>query len=216
MSLWRVRVGEVNDDINCWLISVGCLRTFLVDRYLSTSDFGEPKYWDVEAADYVVAVRSIQATPATDFDRGQRARLANRVLRILLVANMSKLARITDHLILLAGLIQMPNKSIELLTNDAERSKKGSTQPKDEAALISLARRIDGVVGWSEDNVHSVRALRQLARLVMRYETRLSYFRTADTSPQLPVLDTRSEEQHPVPTNILCADGPLSRVSLQE
>lgn len=170
---------------------------------MNTSDFGEPKYWDIEAADYVVALRSIQATPATDFDRGQRARLANRVLRILSIANMSKLARITDHLILLAGLIQMPNKSIQLLTNDAENSKKGSAQPKDEVALISLARRIDGVVGWSEDNVHSVRALRQLARSVMRYGPRLSFFRTANTRFQLPVLDARSEEQHPVPTNIL-------------
>lgn len=203
MNLWQVRVVVVNEEIDCWLIPVESLRTFQVDRYLSTSDFGEPKYWDVEAADYVVALRSIQATPATDFDRGQRARLANRVLRILLIANLSNLARITDHLILMAGLIQMPNKSIKLLTNDAENSQKGSAPPRYEVALISLARRIDGVVGWSEDNVHSVRALRQLARSVMRYEPRLPYFRTADTHFQLPVLDARSEEQHPVPTNTL-------------
>lgn len=203
MNLWRVRVVVVNEETDYWLIPVGCLRTFQVDRYLSTSDFGEPKYWDVEAADHVVALRSIQATPVTDFDRGQRARLANRVLRILLIANMSKLARITDHLILLAGLIQMPNKSIKLLTNDAENSQKGSAQPRDEVALISLARRIDGVVGWSEDDVHSVRALRQLAHSVMRYEPRLFYFRSADTHFQLPVLDARSEEQHPVPTNTI-------------
>ena len=85
---------------------------------------------------------------------------------------MSKLARTTDHLILLAKLIRMPNKSINILTNEVENSGKGSAQPKDEIALIGLARGIDGVVGWSEDNVHSVRALKQLARSVMRYDPR--------------------------------------------
>lgn len=136
------------------------------------SNFNEPKYWDVAAADYVVALQSIQATPTAEFDRGQRSRLANRVLRILLLADMSKLARTTDHLILLARLIQMPNKSINILTNEAENPGKETAQPKDEIALIGLARGIDGVVGWSEDNVHSVRALKQLARSVMWYDPR--------------------------------------------
>ena len=82
---------------------------------------------------------------------------------------MSKLARTTDHLILLVKLIQMPNKSINVLTNENGIPRKGYEEPKDEVALISLARGIDGVVGWSEDNVHSIGALRQLAHSVMRY-----------------------------------------------
>ena len=139
---------------------------------MSTSYFNEPKYWDVAAADYSIALQSIQATPTHEFDRGQKSKLANRVLRILLLANMSKLARTTDHLILLARLIQMPNKSINILTNEVENPGKGSAQPKDEIALIGLAQGIDGVVGWSEDNVHSVRALKELARSVMRYDPR--------------------------------------------
>lgn len=163
----RVRSKQKDDN---WLTPVGCLRTFQVDRYLSTSNFGEPKYWDIRAADYVIALRSIQAVPANAFDRGQRSKLANRVLRILLLANMTEIARTTDHLILLAKLIQTPNKSIFILTNEKEMPGKGSEKPKDEIALISLARGIDGVVGWSEDNVHSVRALRQVTRSVMRYE----------------------------------------------
>ena len=167
-------------ELNSGLIPLGCLRTFQFDRYLSASYFNEPKYWDVGAADYVVSLRSIQATPTNEFDRGQRSRLANRVLRILLLANMSKLARTTDHLILLAKLIRMPNKSINILTNEIENSGKGSAQPKDEIALIGLARGIDGVVGWSEDNVHSVRALKQLARSVMRYDPRRLLFRVTE------------------------------------
>ena len=165
-----------DEEINSVLIPLGCLRTFQVDRYLSASYFNEPKYWDVSAADYVVSLQSIQATPTNEFDRGQRSRLANRVLRILLFANMSKLARTTDHLILLAKLIQMPNKSIHILTNEVDNPGKGSAQPEDEIALIDLARGIDGVVGWSEDNVHSVRALKQLARSVMRYNPRCLLF----------------------------------------
>ena len=151
----------------------GCLRTFQVDRYLSTSDLDEPKYLDIRAADYVVAFQSIQATSTNEFDRVQRSRLANRVLRILLLANMSKFASTTDHLVLLSKLIEMPNKSINILTNEAENPRRGSVQPKEEIALISLARGIDGVVCWSEDDVHSVRALKQLARSVMRYDSRV-------------------------------------------
>lgn len=83
---------------------------------------------------------------------------------------MSKLTRTTDHLILLTKLIQMPNKSINILTNENEMPNKGSGKLNDEMALISLARGIDSVVGWSEDNVHSVRALRQLTRSVMRHD----------------------------------------------
>ena len=126
---------------------------------MSASYLNEPKYWDVGAADYVVSLQSIQVTPTSELDRGQRSRLANRVLRILLFANMSKLTRTTDHLILLAKLIQMPNKSINILTNEIENPGKASAQPKDEIVLIGLARGIDGVVGWSEDNVHSVSRL---------------------------------------------------------
>ena len=67
-------------------------------------------------------------------------------------------------------LIQTPNKLMNILTNENEVSRKGSEKPKDEIPLITLARGIDGVVGWSEDNVHSVRALRQLTSSVMRYD----------------------------------------------
>ena len=151
------------------LTAVECLRSFQVDRYLSTSNFGDSKYWDIGAADYVVALRSIKETPTNAFDRGQRSKLANRVLRILLLQNTTPLARTTDHLILLAKLIQMPNKSMDILTSVNEISGQGSENPKDEMPLISLARIIDGVVGWSEDSVHSVRALTQLTRSVMRY-----------------------------------------------
>ena len=136
---------------------------------MSTSDFGEPKYWDIGAADYIVALWSIQVTPTNAFDRGQRSKLANRVLRILLLANMSTLGRTTEHLTLLAKLIQMPNKSINILNNESEIAMKGSRRREDEASLISLARGIDGVVGWSMDNVYSVRALRQLTHSVMRH-----------------------------------------------
>lgn len=201
MSSRRVHSGRKADY---WLTSVGCLRAFQADRYLSTSDFGEPKYWDIGAADYTVALQSVQTAPASAFDRGQRSKLANRVLRILLLANMTKLARTTDHVILLAKLIQMPNKSINILTNETEMPRKGSEKPQDEMALISLARGIDGVVGWSEDNVHSVKALRQLTCLVMRYDPNiLSLVKVTDPHFQLSILDARSGEQHSVPPQSL-------------
>lgn len=138
---------------------------------MNTSDFGNPKYWEIGAADYGIAFRSIQATPTNAFDRGQKSKLANRVLRILLLANMSNLAKTTDHLVLLTKLIQTPNKSLNILTNEDEMPRKGSEKPRDDMGLIGLARGIDGVVGWSEDNVHSIKALKQLTHSVMRYGT---------------------------------------------
>ena len=164
----------MNEKLSVWLIPAGCLRTFQVDRFLIASNFDEPKYFDVGAADYLVAFRSVQATSINAFDRGQRSKLANRVLRILLLANMSNLARTTDHLVLLVKLIQVPNKSFNILTNENEMPRKTSAQPKDEMALISLARGIDGVISWSEDNAHSVKALRQLAHAVMEYDPEMT------------------------------------------
>ena len=89
---------------------------------------------------------------------------------------MSTLGRTTEHLTLLSKLIQMPNKSINILNNESEVATKGSGRREDEASLISLARGIDGVVGWSVDNVHSVRALRQLTHSVMRHDPESLYF----------------------------------------
>ena len=207
----------MNEKLGGWLTPAGCLRTFQIDRFLSASDFDEPKYWDVGAADYVVAFRSVQATPTNAFDRGQRSKLANRVLRVLLLANMSNLAKTTDHLVLLVKLIQVPNKSFNILTNESEMSRKTPAQPEDEMALICLARGIDGVINWSEDNVHSVKALKQLAHAVMEYDSHMTVpFRDADHHFQLFIFDARSEKQHPVPPNTLPADGALSRKSLQE
>ena len=162
------RRGSSGRKADHWLTPTGCLRTFQVDRYCNTSDFGDPKYWEIGAADYVIAFRSIQATPTNAFDRGQRSKLANRVLRVLLQANILNLAKTTEHLILLTRLIQMPNKTFNVLTNENEIPRKGSGKPRDEMALIGLARGIDGVVGWSEDNMHSIKALKQLTRSVLR------------------------------------------------
>lgn len=162
-----------------------CLRTFQVDRYCNTSDFGDPKYWEIGAADYVIAFRSIQATPTNAFDRGQRSKLANRVLRVLLQANILNLAKTTEHLILLTRLIQMPNKTFNVLTNENEIPRKGSGKPRDEMALIGLARGIDGVVGWSEDNMHSIKALKQLTRSVLSY-----LFSTLDQQSSIHYLQT--------------------------
>ena len=95
--------------------------------------------------------------------------IANRILRILLYAKIPSLAITATHLTMLAKLLTMPNKSMDILANAKEVSKKGNAQINEEAALIRLAYGIDGVVHWTTDTVNSVDALRTVTRSVMRY-----------------------------------------------
>lgn len=95
--------------------------------------------------------------------------IANRILRILLYAKTPSLAVIADHLTMLAKLLTMPNKSMDILANTKEVSKNGNAQINEEAALVRLAYGIDGVIHWTTDTVNSVDALRTVTRSVMRY-----------------------------------------------
>ena len=95
--------------------------------------------------------------------------IANRILRILLYAKTPSLAVTADHLTMLAKLLTMPNKSMDILANAKEVSKNGNAQINEEAALIRLAYGIDGVIHWTTDTVNSVDALRTVTRSVMRY-----------------------------------------------
>lgn len=119
-------------------------------------------------ADYVTGFKSIQTIPVQSLERGHRSVIANRILRILLHAKITSLAITAEHLTMLAKLLTMPNKSMDILVN-AEESKKGLVETGEGAVLIRLARGIDCTMGWSEDNVYAVNALRTLTSSVMRY-----------------------------------------------
>ncbi|KAL2038147.1 hypothetical protein N7G274_009095 [Stereocaulon virgatum] len=144
------------------------LRNFQVDHYLSTSKFGEPKCWDIEMADYVTGFKSIQMIPVQCLERGYRSVIANRILRILLHANFTSLAIAAEHLTMLAKLLTMPNKSMDILEN-AEESRKGLVETGKGAVLIRLARGVDCTMGWSEDKMYAVSALKTLTSSVMSH-----------------------------------------------
>ena len=116
----------------------------------------------------MLAFNSIHSIPVQALDRGHRSVIANRILRILLHAKIPSLAVTANHLVLLAKLLTMPNKAMDLLTKPKELSKKETTKVNEEAALIRLALSIDGVIHWSNNNVDSVDALRRLTRSVTR------------------------------------------------
>lgn len=142
----------------------------MVERYLSISQFTDPRYWDIGTAEYKVAFQSIQTTLINKLDRGQRSNLANRIFHILLDANVTSLAKTAEHTELLAKLVTLPNRSMDLLTSVHESPSVGPRQAREEAALFSLATRIDGVVRWSADNLRAVDALKRLTHSVMRYD----------------------------------------------
>lgn len=144
------------------------LRNFQVDHYLHISSFGDAKFWNMRSADYTVAFKSIQHLPPGELEPKQRSNLANRILRILLLANMSYLAQTRDHLDMLTKLISTPNKLMDILSKSSDVLPKDSTQAS-EAALITLARGIDGLTKWSIENVGTVEVMKQLTRSVMRY-----------------------------------------------
>ncbi len=151
-------------------IDIGVLGAFQVDHYLSLSEFRDPKYWDIGSPDYALCFGSLQALPTKTLGREQRTRLADRTVRILLFANMSSLAVMTDHLALLARLISRPNSSVAILNNAEGRPKEDylSSLAKRQIALFDMAQSIDDFVHWQIDTLHCVNALRKIARLVLR------------------------------------------------
>ena len=120
------------------------------------------------ATDYGLAFESIQRLSPMEIERGQRSQLANRILRILLHANMSSLGKCRDHLMVLIKLLAISNKSMDILLNVTEDSSEKSKQIDNEPTLMILARRIDGSPERSYDNVHCVKALQKLTHSVIR------------------------------------------------
>lgn len=131
------------------------------------SDFGDPKHWDMGAADYILAFRGILEIPVRALDRQQRSKIANRVLHILLNAKFYSVSATNDHLDLLTKLLEMPNKSMEILTYDNIFRGK-SAQIDNDVALLRLASVIDIRLPWSVDLIHCITAVERLTRRVMR------------------------------------------------
>ena len=128
------------------------------------------------AADYILAFRGILEIPVRALDRQQRSKIANRVLHILLNAKIYSVAATNDHLDMLTKLLDMPNKSMEILTYD-KISKGQSAQVDDDVALLRLASKIDSSTSpWSDDVIHCITAVERLTRRVMRYVAPRSKF----------------------------------------
>lgn len=131
------------------------------------SDFNDPKHWDMGAADYILAFRGILQIPVRALDRQQRSKIANRVLHILLNAKLSSVPATNDHLDLLTKLLEIPNKSMEILTYEKISGGK-SAQIDNEVDLLRLASVIDSSLAWSVDLIDCIIAVERLTRRVMR------------------------------------------------
>ena len=128
------------------------------------------------AADYILAFRGILEIPIRALDRQQRSKIANRVLNILLNAEIYSVPATNDHLDMLTKLLDMPNKSMEILTC-GKNSKGNSAQVDDDVALLRLTSKIDNsTLPWSDDVIHCINAMERLTRRVMRYVASRSEF----------------------------------------
>ncbi len=171
-TIWALLQSVSHLTLACDAIDVlpGSLRRFQVQQYLKVSNFGDPKFWNMGTAEYKLSFESIRSLSPRELDRGQRSQLANRVLRVLLRANISSLATMQNQLVVLTKLITIPNKSMEILTNVRESVPEESKEAAGEPILMALARKIDGSMEWSDDNIHCVKTLRRLVRSVLRSE----------------------------------------------
>ena len=121
------------------------------------------------AADYILAFRGILEIPVRALDRQQRCKIANRVLHILLNARLYSVPATNDHVDMLTKLLEMPNKSMEILTYE-KISKGKSVQVDDDVALLRLASRIDNsTLPWTDDVIYCITAVERLTRRVIRY-----------------------------------------------
>ena len=119
------------------------------------------------AADYFLAFRGILEVPVRALDRQQRSKIANRVLHILLNAKLYSVPATSDHLDMLTKLLEIPNKSMEILTYE-KISRGKSAQTDNEVALLRLASVIDSGLAWSVDLIDCITAVERLTRRVMR------------------------------------------------
>ena len=114
-----------------------------------------------------LALHSLECIPVYAFDRGERSIISNHQLNELM-ENASDVTIVTRELTLLLKLIEIPSKSMIVLTEPIAMS--GKASDKHIVMLSRLAQNLDA----DESQVHiaAISALQQLAREILKYTVR--------------------------------------------
>lgn len=169
--------SEVNPASS--LIAAECLidglRSFQATQFLSLLGSKDPRYWNIDSVQDLLAFETIQKAACSALSKKHRTEIANQILRIMLYKNGLKVAKMTEYLGLLTKLIAHPNKDIAILGNASGLSEGNSIEAgirheesNFEPALIVLADQINEEQSWSTDVIDCLTALRRLTRTVMK------------------------------------------------
>lgn len=153
----------------CLWALIEIFRDLQIRTFLDIVDAQSPNSAVLETEGYRLAFRGIQITSVGAFDRGQRKKIFNAVLRLLLSKAQLNVAMTVDHINVLVDYGGVFNNSWTLLGveySSAEKSLEGF--PHNEAPLLSLARQLDS--NQDPEFSRSIEtAVTQLVQLTLRY-----------------------------------------------
>lgn len=154
-------------------IRIEVLRGFQATQFLEQLGSKDPKYWNINSPQYLLAFETIQKTPSSALNKGHRIEISNQILCILLYKKILSLGKMTEYIDLLIKLIEHPNKSMTILNNASGLSQENSVEVEIrkensifEPALIVLADKICEEP-WSVENIDCFIALKRLIQAVM-------------------------------------------------
>ena len=145
------------------------LRAFLTTRYVSSSQFNDPKCWSIRSADYTLAFEAINTLQADDLGRNERASVSNGVLNILTHALIPERCYIVSHLYLQEKMISQPSKLMCLLNNlELPSGSVGAPKYRERSALLEIVQKIDDFESTPSGALVWAIPLRRLCRSVVK------------------------------------------------
>lgn len=138
--------------------------------FLAASDFQESSFQRIDEESYELAFRGIQRTPVRAFDRGQRNKILDSVLRSITSTTLTT-SMILDHISLLIEYLSVYNNPSRILCVIHEDVTDGTPKqsPVDESPLLELVCRLDRDQG-SMSKISVIKALKRLVHSTLRYE----------------------------------------------
>lgn len=163
--------------------------------FLAASDLQEPRRQVTDRENYELAFYGIQRTPVRAFDRGQRNKILDSVLRSLTSINLHTSVSL-DHINLLIEYLSLCNNPSRVLSMIQKDSTEEPLKlfPVEKSPLLELVRRLDRDQG-EMSKIPLMKALRRLGHLTLRYETRTCRGLEASLIEKRRCISTISQEK---------------------
>lgn len=167
LSIWQTLLDSELLQENTAVATL--FRNLQASTFLAASDFQESSRQIVDMENYELAFWGIQHTPARAFDRGQRNRILDGVLRSATSTNLTP-SMILDHIGLLIeyiGFGNNPSRVLCVMQKDSTEEPPKRFPMEESSPLLELVRRLD-LDHVSASKTPAMKALKRLAQSTLR------------------------------------------------